>query len=91
MIWFRSLLFFLSLIIYTPPYAIFCLVSFPFLNEHQRYQIIQFWGKCIIYFLQLFCNVRYQVSGMEHVNTVLDQPVVILSKHQSAWETIPRE
>lgn len=88
MIWLRSLLFFLSLVLYTPPYAVFCLVSFPFLNEHQRYQLIQFWGKCIIFFLEFFCGVRYQVIGMEHANVVRDQAVVILSKHQSAWETI---
>jgi 1-acyl-sn-glycerol-3-phosphate acyltransferase len=88
MIWLRSLLFFLSLVLYTPPYAVFCLVSFPFLNEHQRYQLIQFWGKCIIFFLEFFCGVRYQVIGMEHANAVRDQAVVILSKHQSAWETI---
>ena len=88
MIWLRSLLFFLSLVLYTPPYAVFCLVSFPFLNEHQRYQLIQFWGKSIIFFLEFFCGVRYQVIGMEHANAVRDQAVVILSKHQSAWETI---
>ncbi|NCY00595.1 MAG: 1-acyl-sn-glycerol-3-phosphate acyltransferase, partial [Burkholderiaceae bacterium] len=88
MIWLRSLLFFLSLVLYTPPYAVFCLVSFPFLNEHQRYQLIQFWGKSIIFFLEFFCGVRYQVLGMEHANAVRDQAVVILSKHQSAWETI---
>lgn len=88
MIWLRSLLFFISLIIFTPVYAVLCLLTFPFLNGHKRYRMIQFWGKSIIYFLRLFCNVRFQVRGREHMNAILDQPVVILSKHQSAWETI---
>ena len=88
MIRLRSFLFFLSLILYTPPYAVFCLLSFPFINEHKRYQLIQFWGKSIIHFLEFFCGIRYQVLGMEHVHAVQDQPIVILSKHQSAWETI---
>ena len=45
-------------------------------------------GKSIIFFLEFFCGVRYQVLGIEHANAVRDQAVVILSKHQSAWETI---
>ena len=88
MIWLRSLLFFISLITYTPFYAVFCLITFPFLNEHTRYRIIQFWGRSIIFFLQVFCGVRFEVLGKENIQAVIDQPVVILSKHQSAWETI---
>jgi 1-acyl-sn-glycerol-3-phosphate acyltransferase len=88
MIWLRSLLFFICLIVYTPIYAIFCLVTFPFLNQSARYRVIQFWCKSIIYFLELFCQVRFQVIGQEHIDAVIDQPVIILSKHQSAWETI---
>ncbi|MEY3643148.1 MAG: 1-acyl-sn-glycerol-3-phosphate acyltransferase [Pseudomonadota bacterium] len=100
MIWLRSFLFFLSLILFTPPYAVFCLLSlpyavfcllsFPFINEHKRYQLIQFWGKSIIHFLEFFCGIRYQVLGMEHVHAVQDQPIVILSKHQSAWDVPQR-
>ena len=86
--WLRSLLFFICLIVYTPIYAIFCLVTFPFLNQSARYRVIQFWCKSIIYFLELFCQVRFQVIGQEHIDAVIDQPVIILSKHQSAWETI---
>ena len=88
MIWLRSLLFFISLITYTPFYAVFCLIIFPFINEHTRYRIIQFWGRSIIFFLQFFCGLRFEVLGKENIQAVIDQPVVILSKHQSAWETI---
>lgn len=88
MIWLRSFLFFICLITYTPIYAVFCLMTFPFLKEGVRYRIIQFWGKSILFFLQLFCGVRFQVLGTEHIDAVLDKPVVVLSKHQSAWETI---
>jgi len=34
---------------------------------------------------QLSCGIRYQVRGMEHVPSF---PVIVMAKHQSAWETL---
>ncbi len=39
----------------------------------------------ILQFARLCCGIRWQVSGLDNVP---DRPVVLMSKHQSAWETV---
>ena len=43
------------------------------------------WGQLILWGLEKICNLRYRLSGAEHLP---DQPCIVLCKHQSAWETI---
>jgi 1-acyl-sn-glycerol-3-phosphate acyltransferase len=38
--------------------------------------------------LDVICNIQYRVLGMEHIQECGSQPMILLSKHQSAWETI---
>ena len=38
-----------------------------------------------IWSAKVICGIRYQVKGMENLP---DAPAIVLSKHQSAWETI---
>lgn len=38
-----------------------------------------------VWWIRVSCGVRYELIGVEHIPTV---PCVILSKHQSAWETL---
>ena len=35
--------------------------------------------------VEVSCGIGYEVSGWEHVPKF---PVIIMAKHQSAWETI---
>ncbi|MGZ5069488.1 MAG: lysophospholipid acyltransferase family protein [Methylobacter sp.] len=35
---------------------------------------------------KVFCGLSYEVEGMEHVDP--QQPAIVLSNHQSAWETL---
>jgi 1-acyl-sn-glycerol-3-phosphate acyltransferase len=51
-----------------------------------RHRIIISWTKLIIWWAKCSCGVKYQVEGLEHLEG-LDKPLVVLSKHQSAWET----
>ncbi len=62
---------------------ILCTAIFPF---QIRYKIADIWIDCILFMLKLFCGLSYEVEGME--NIPLDRPAIILSKHQSAWETV---
>lgn len=80
----RSLIYTLLQAIITPPYALFTLACFP-LPVHQRYQITYGWTRLMLFMLRTICGLRYEVLGRENIP---DQPSIILSKHQSAWETL---
>jgi 1-acyl-sn-glycerol-3-phosphate acyltransferase len=84
MIWMRSLLFLLGMVLLTPVYAVIAMLTFP-LPPLQRYRIISGWAHITLWWLRLSCRIRYRVSGTEHLPAT---PAVILAKHQSAWETI---
>ena len=88
MIYLRSTLFALFLLIYTPIWSVLCMLAFPFLSPENRYSFIGLWNKVVIWLLWQLCDIRYEIRGMEHMRAVLDKPVIILSKHQSAYETI---
>lgn len=80
----RSCLFAAVQIVVTPPYAIVALLTFPF-DAITRYRIISLWTRFMMFALQHICGIRFQVIGAEHLPA---QPCVVLSKHQSAWETL---
>ena len=80
----RSALLALWLAIITPPYAIIAMASFPF-SAHRRYRIISGWVILAMWGIRVFTGIRYRVLGRENIP---DRPSVVMSKHQSAWETI---
>lgn len=88
MVFIRSALFALFLLVFTPIWSVLCMLAFPFLNPENRYRFIGVWNKVVIWMLWHLCDIHYEIRGMEHMRAVLNQPVVILSKHQSAYETI---
>jgi len=51
-----------------------------------RHRIIISWTKLIIWWAKVSCGVKYKVDGLEHLRDI-EGPLVVLSKHQSAWET----
>ncbi|XQU69809.1 hypothetical protein OJJOAM_002540 [Cupriavidus sp. H18C1] len=88
MIFLRSLLFALYLLVLTPPYACACFLAFPFMSANRRYRFVRGWPKLVIGAAWLICGIRYRIEGGEHLQAMIDKPVVLLSKHQSAWETV---
>lgn len=80
----RSLLFYLGLLVITPIFSIIAILLVP-LNNVTRSRIASGWAYCTVYWLKLTCNLSVSVQGREHIP---DHPSIILSKHQSAWETI---
>jgi 1-acyl-sn-glycerol-3-phosphate acyltransferase len=80
----RSALFWLALLIFTPPYALLALASAP-LPRMARYRVISGWSRLMLWCLRGLCGIRWSIEGREHLPRV---PAVILSKHQSAWETL---
>src|SRR5258706_10403155 len=84
MVFLRSALFWLALLIFTPPYALLAFASAP-LPRMLRYRVISAWSRLMLHCLRLVCGVRWSVEGREPLP---HRPSVILSKHQSAWETL---
>lgn len=80
----RSALFALVLAVVTPPYAIFGFLTFP-LPARMRHRIITSWAHVVLWFVWHLLGIRYRVIGRENIPA---GPAVILSKHQSAWETL---
>lgn len=80
----RSTVFAAILILITPVFAAIALLTFP-LPPLTRYRIITAWTRCIIWSARTVCDIRYRVIGAENIP---QKPCVILSKHQSAWETL---
>jgi 1-acyl-sn-glycerol-3-phosphate acyltransferase len=84
MTWLRSALFALALALVTPPYALVALLSFP-LPRMARYRLISAWSRMVVWLGWLLCGIRWKIEGRRNLP---DEPAVILSQHQSAWETL---
>lgn len=80
----RSTLFALFQLVITPPYALVALLTFP-LAPRARYRVISLWARSLVVAARAICGIRYHVTGAEHIPR---EPCIILSKHQSAWETL---
>ena len=80
----RSLAFSTALVLLTPPYSLLALATFP-LPRAARYRIITGWNRIVIWLARTVLGIRYRVIGGERLP---DRPAILLSKHQSAWETI---
>jgi len=52
-----------------------------------RHRIIVTWCSFTVKWLRLTCGVRYEITGLENFDKTKG-PYVILSKHQSQWETL---
>jgi len=67
---------------------VWCLVSLivaPFMSFRTRYRfVVQTWCRSAVWLARTIVGLRYEVSGQENIP---DKPCVILSKHQSTWET----
>jgi len=80
----RSALFALGLALVTPPYALIALATFP-LPRMARYRVISGWSRLVIFMARKILRIEWRVEGRENLPA---RPAVILSKHQSAWETM---
>jgi 1-acyl-sn-glycerol-3-phosphate acyltransferase len=80
----RSTLYTLLQIIITPLYFLIVFASFP-LSPLSRYRITSGWAHLMLFLLRVICGIRYRVIGSENIPKT---PSIVLSKHQSAWETL---
>jgi 1-acyl-sn-glycerol-3-phosphate acyltransferase len=80
----RSLLFntimFITVAIYAP-----LMLPTALLPYRRRYRIITQWARLQGFLLNKLCRLDYRVEGAEHLPA---GAAIVMSKHQSAWETI---
>lgn len=83
-VYLRSILFnvvmWLSVLIYAP----LSLLTFP-LPPLVRYRFIVQWARFHIWLLRHLCRLDFRVEGEENLPP---GPAIVLSKHQSSWETL---
>ena len=84
MIALRSALFLAILIVFTPFYWAMVMLSGPF-SRLARYRVIAGWPRFATWLARALLGIDYEVHGRDNIPR---EPCVILSKHQSAWETI---
>jgi 1-acyl-sn-glycerol-3-phosphate acyltransferase len=93
MLYLRSALFVLFQAVTVVPYGLLCLLCAP-LPLHVRYRVTIGWPRMVLWAARVLCGIRVQVIGWENLP---DGPAILLSKHQSTWETfwyvawMPRE
>lgn len=68
-----------TVLLYAPP----MLLTFP-LPFRTRYYLISRWAAFQLWSLRVLCGIRYQVEGLDHLPS---GPAIVMSKHQSTWET----
>ena len=64
--------------------TIFLLLT-PIVSDRTLYRIASSWCGFTITWLRFCCGVRYEISGLENL---AQMPAVLVSNHQSSWETI---
>ncbi|MES1988730.1 MAG: 1-acyl-sn-glycerol-3-phosphate acyltransferase, partial [Pseudomonadota bacterium] len=84
MLFLRSLLFFIGQVITAPIFTLVALLAMP-LNPILRNDLISGWARSMLWWLKVTCNIRHEITGLENIT---DSPSIVLSKHQSAWETL---
>ena len=84
MIIIRSSIFLLGMVISTliavPITFILLAVPFPV-----RFRLVSNWARFNLWWLHTVCNISPDIEGLENI---IDQPAIIMCKHQSAWETL---
>jgi 1-acyl-sn-glycerol-3-phosphate acyltransferase len=80
----RSIVYEILRFAITVVFALISLFTFAF-RPLTRYRIITAWSHLIVGLAWAVCGVRYRVIGRDNLP---GRPCIVLSKHQSAWETL---
>jgi 1-acyl-sn-glycerol-3-phosphate acyltransferase len=89
MIYLRSALYFLFLVITVAPWALVAVAMSVVVRGSPLYWVCVGWLRTATYGARFICGVRWRVQGQEHLPTAADEnaAVILCPKHQSTWET----
>jgi 1-acyl-sn-glycerol-3-phosphate acyltransferase len=80
----RSAAYLLFLVVTVIPYAI-AVLSWSWLPQAWRYWLVTGWPRTATWGARWICGIRWRVQGWDNLPP---GPAILLSKHQSAWETL---
>ena len=80
----RSVLFLVGALLITAPFGIAVPLG-RVLGSEMPFTLARLYTKVMLRWIEISLGITYEVSGWENVPKT---PVIIMSKHQSAWETI---
>ncbi len=85
----RSTVFVCAYTLYTLTFGLTlifgCLLLWPVLPFEKRYKALTSWIDSIMWLLSVICGIKYEIKGLENIP---EKPCVIMSNHQSTWETL---
>lgn len=80
----RSFLFWIGFLVNTIVFGSLIVLLF-FTPSSFRLRIARLWSQVNNFLLKVFCGIGFTVEGKENLNV---DTAIILSKHQSTWETL---
>ena len=80
----RSAIFLVGAVLVTAVFGIFVPAAGPFGVRPAAF-VARVYGRIMLGWIEISLGIRYEVRGWENVP---DRPVVLMAKHQSAWETL---
>lgn len=80
----RTILFYLILATWTVGWSLVMLVGLPLAPFRKRHILVKIWGHVAIHLARSIAGIKWEVKGKENIP---DTPCVMVSNHQSTWET----
>jgi len=80
----RSLLYLIGMAVLTFVFGFLCLLTV-IVPYKARYKFITGWSVTNLMWLRVTCGLKYTVVGKENIP---DCPCIVMSNHQSTWETM---
>lgn len=85
MVWLRSALYFVCLVLSILLYGVAILGLHRFISQDTTDKLAHSWACLNVWLQKAVCGLRYEVQGKQYLDQL---PAVVMCKHQSAWETI---
>lgn len=85
MLWIRSLSYFVLMALSTVLFGLPMALLGWFMPPSWRHALANGWGRTNLWLMAKVCGLTYEIKGMEHIPS---GGALIMSKHQSSWETI---
>lgn len=85
--WIRSLIFFISLMLIGLIFIPFMIIFSYCVPERRYYPIVKLWCGLALWLLKVITGVKYRVNGLEKIALLKERPAIIISNHQSTFET----
>ncbi len=80
----RSLLYLIGMALFTIVFGFLSLLTV-LVPYKQRYKFIVTWSAANLWWLRITCGLHYVVEGKENIP---DRACIVMSNHQSTWETM---